>query len=118
MVPAGEPWREERAVYAIIEDSGSQIKVSKGDVVDLDLRDLEDGAKEIVFDRVLAIGGGDGPATIGKPYVAGASVTGEILGELLGDKIVNTKYKRRKGYRRKLGHRQPYLRVRIGEIKG
>lgn len=105
-------------MYAIIEDSGTQIKVSKGDVVDLDLRDLEEGVTELVLDRVLAIGGGDGPATIGKPYVAGATVTAEILGELLGDKTVTTKYKRRKGYRRKLGHRQPYLRVRIGEIKG
>ncbi len=103
-------------MYAIIEDSGTQIKVSKGDVVDLDLRDLEEGAKEVVFERVLVVGGGDGPATIGTPYVAGAKVVGEILGELLGDKVVKTMYKRRKGSRRKMGHRQPYLRVRIGEI--
>ena len=80
MVPAGEPWREERAVYAIIEDSGTQIKVSKGDVVDLDLRDLEEGAKEVVFERVLATGGGEGLETLGHPYGAGADVPGRVLG--------------------------------------
>jgi len=104
-------------VYAIIEDSGSQIKVSTGDVVDLDLRELPEGTREIVFEKILAIGGGTGTATIGRPYVAGARVVGEVLGEGLGEKLRIAKYKRRKGYRRKMGHRQGYLRVKIGEIK-
>lgn len=105
-------------MYAIIEDSGTQIKVSSGDIVDIDPRDLEEGAKTLVFDRILAIGGGESEASIGTPYVGGATVTAEILGDARGDKIDVVKYKRRKGYRRKAGHRQDYLRVRIGEIAG
>ena len=105
-------------MYAIIEDSGTQIKVSSGDVVDIDIRELEEGATTVVFDRVLAIGGGEGDAAIGTPYVGGATVTAEILGDGRSEKIDVVKYKRRKGYRRKAGHRQDYLRVRIGEIAG
>lgn len=106
-------------MYAIIEDSGTQIKVRKGDEFELDMRALADEAKTIVFDRVLAVGAGDGaPAKLGFPYLAGAKVTGELLGEVLGDKLRLAKYKRRKGYRRTKGHRQPYLRVRITEITG
>ena len=104
-------------MYAIIEDSGSQIKVSTGDVVDLDLRELPEGTREIVFEKILAIGGGTGTATIGRPYVAGARVVGEVLGEGLGEKLRIAKYKRRKGYRRQAGHRQEYLRVKITAIK-
>ncbi len=104
-------------MYAIIEDSGAQIKVAPGDVVEVDLRELKDKAKSIKFDRVLMIGGGDGGATIGTPYISGATVAAEILGESRGDKLDVVKYKRRKGYRRKTGHVQRYLRVKIGEIK-
>jgi large subunit ribosomal protein L21 len=104
-------------VYAIIEDSGTQIKVAPGDVVDVDLRDVEPDAKKITFDRVLVVGAdGDGDATIGTPYVDGAAVTAEIVGEVKGDKIDVVTFKRRKGYRRKLGHRQRYLRVKIDAI--
>ena len=105
-------------MYAIVEDSGSQIKVHAGDVIDIDRRDLADGAKTITFDRVLAIKNGDGPATLGTPYVDGASVTAEVVEERLGDKIDVIKFKRRKGYKRKKGHRQKMLRVRIGELGG
>jgi len=105
-------------VYAIIEDSGTQIKVSPGQMFDIDLRELEDGAKSIRFDRVLAVSGKEGAAAkLGTPYVAGASVTAEILGEVKGEKLVVFKYKRRKGYRNKQGHRQGYLRVKIGSIE-
>jgi large subunit ribosomal protein L21 len=106
-------------VYAIIEDSGTQIKVAPGDVVDVDLRDVGQDAKKLTFDRVLLVGAdADGEATIGTPYVSGAAVTAEIVGEVKGDKIDVIKFKRRKGYRRKLGHRQRYLRVKIDEISG
>jgi len=107
-------------VYAIIEDSGTQIKVSTGDVLEIDLRDAAKG-DTITFDRVLAIGTGGADATAGKlgmPYLSGASVTATVLGPILGEKIVNRKYSRRKGYRLKKGHRQAYLRVKIGEIVG
>jgi large subunit ribosomal protein L21 len=108
-------------MYAIIEDSGTQIKVSSGDVLEIDLRAAgKNPAKgdTMTFDRVLLVGGGDKPARIGTPYLAGATVTAEVLEPLLGDKIEIRKYARRKGYRRKAGHRQPYLRVKIGAIAG
>ena len=105
-------------MYAIVEDSGSQIKVQSGDVIDIDRRDLAKGAKTITFDRVLAMKSGDGPATLGTPYIDGASVTADIIEERLDEKIDVIKFKRRKGYKRKQGHRQKMLRVRIGELGG
>ena len=105
-------------MYAIIEDSGTQIRVAKGDIVDIDLRNVGAKRKKIKFDRVLMVGESGTDATIGQPYVAGAAVTAEVLEEVKGDKINVIKYKRRKGYRRKVGHTQRYLRVRIDEITG
>lgn len=107
-------------MYAIIEDSGTQIKVREGDVVELDLRAMEDGETSVVFDRVLAIGddASDDAAKLGTPYIDGATVKGEVLAEVKGEKLFVQKYKRRKGYRRKTGHRQRYLSVKIESIKG
>ena len=105
-------------MYAIIEDSGTQIKVSEGDVLDVDLRDLDESEKTIRFEHVLLLGDteSDDAGTIGTPYVDGASVEAEVLGEQKARKIDVIKFKRRKGYRRKQGHRQRYLRVRITKI--
>ena len=103
-------------MYAIIEDSGTQIKVASGDVVDIDIRDLND-ADTLTFDRVLLVGN-EGDTNVGTPYVDGASVTAEVVKEFKGEKIDVIKFKRRKGYRRKQGHRQRYLRVKITDIKG
>ncbi len=102
-------------MYAIIEDSGTQIKVSPGDVVDVDLRDVS-GSEHVRFDRVLMLSVLDAPPTIGRPYIDGASVAADVMGEVQADKIDVFKYKRRKGYRRKKGHRQRYLRVKITDI--
>ncbi len=105
-------------MYAIFEDSGTQIKVNVGDIVDLDSRAVAEGTKTLSFDKVLAVGAGDGNAAkIGMPYLAGASVVAEIVGEARGEKLRTGKYKRRKGYRRQAGHRQEYLRVKITDIK-
>lgn len=110
-------------MYAIIEDSGNQLKVAPGDVVQIDLREVGD-AKSITFDRVLLVGGsgsggeGDESARIGTPYVSGASVSADVLGEVDGDKVEIVKFTVRKGFRKHKGHRQRYLRVRIGEIRG
>ena len=105
-------------MYAIFEDSGTQIKVNVGDIVDLDTRAVEEGTKSLSFDKVLAVGASDGTAAkIGMPYLAGATVTAEVMGEAKGDKLRTGKYKRRKGYRRQAGHRQEYLRVKITAIK-
>lgn len=103
-------------MYAIIEDSGTQIKVRPGDLVDVDLRELTADQTTITLDKVLAIGDGSAAAMLGLPYVAGASVTASVVGEVRGPKVVSLKYKRRKGSRKKIGHRQGYLRVRIDAI--
>jgi len=104
-------------MYAVIEDSGTQFKVGKGDVIAVDLRDLADDAKTVEFDRVLMIGGGDKPK-VGTPHLKGAKVTAEVLGNERLDKITIIKIKRRKGYRRKNGHRQGVLRVKVTDIAG
>lgn len=105
-------------MYAIIEDSGTQIKVQKGDVIDIDLRDAADGST-ITFDRVLAVGDSGGSAAkIGLPYVSGATVTAKVVGEADGPKLLIGKYKRRKGYRKTIGHRQHFTRIEVLEIKG
>lgn len=100
-------------MYAIVEDSGTQIKLSTGDVLEVDIRDLD--GDTITLDRVLMIGG-KGTPTIGTPYIEGASVAIEVLEEIKGVKIDVIKFKRRKGYRRKTGHRQRFLKVRVGDI--
>lgn len=103
-------------MYAIIEDSGRQLRVSQGDVVDVDLRDLGKEAKQVIFDRVLLIGG-EGEMKVGTPLVKGAKVLAEVVSPLVkGEKIHIIKFRRRKTYRRKTGHRQKYLRVRVTEI--
>ena len=103
-------------MYAIIEDSGCQLKVEEGQEVQIDLREqeVEPGGK-IQFDRVLAVRD-EGGLRLGKPVLAGASVTAEVLGETQGPKLVIQKFRRRKNFRRRTGHRQMYTRVRIGAI--
>jgi large subunit ribosomal protein L21 len=103
-------------VYAIIEDSGQQFKVSEGDVVNVDLRELDEGATTIDFSRVLLVADGE-KVKIGTPVVEGAKVVGTIEKALFaGEKVRIFKYKRRKGYRLSKGHRQKYTQVRITKI--
>ena len=102
-------------MYAIIEAGGRQLKVSSGDVVRVELAATEE--KTIKFDRVLLIGGGEGGAKIGTPALAGASVTADVLGNVKGEKLLLQKYKRRKGYSKKQGHRQKLVEVKITGIK-
>lgn len=102
--------------YAIIEDSGSQLMVREGDIIEVDLRDLADNAKTVTFDRVLMLGGDK--AKLGMPYISGASVTADIVTrEFKGEKIDIVKYKKRKNSKRKTGHRQRYMRVKVASIK-
>ena len=102
-------------MYAIIEAGGRQLKVSSGDVVRVELAATEE--KTIKFDRVLLVGGGEGGAKIGVPALAGASVTADVLGNVKAPKVVLQKYKRRKGYSKKQGHRQKLVEVKITGIK-
>jgi large subunit ribosomal protein L21 len=103
-------------MYAVIEDSGSQFKVEEGDVIRVDLRDLPEDKTSIEFDKVLLIGGEK--AQIGTPVVDGAKVEADVLTEVRGEKITIIKLRRRKNYRRKRGHRQKFLRVKITKIAG
>jgi len=103
-------------VYAIISDRNNQAKVSVGDEVTCDLMDATPGS-EVTFDHVLLVSN-EGDVKIGKPHVEGASVKAEVIGEAKGKKLVIFRFKRRKGIRRKTGHRQHYTKVRITEING
>jgi large subunit ribosomal protein L21 len=105
-------------MYAIIEDSGTQIKVAEGDVIKVDLRELPEDVATLTFDRVLAVGGTDDAARIGDPYLEGTKVTADIIEEGRDKKVMITKFKRRKGYLRRKGHRQPYIQVKITSIQG
>jgi len=102
-------------VYAVIEDSGTQFRVSEGDVLTIDLRELAEDAKEVQFDRVLLIGGET--LKIGTPLVEGAKVLAEIVKrEVKGPKVFAQRMRRRKSSRRKVGHRQKYVEVRVTKI--
>jgi large subunit ribosomal protein L21 len=108
-------------MYAIIQESGSQRRVSEGDVVLVDL--LEAGAAKpgstVSFDKVLLVGKGEGSATIGQPYVRGAAVTGEVVEPVvLGEKLAVQKFRTKKAFKKRTGHRQRYTSVRITGIKG
>ena len=102
-------------MYAIIEDQGRQYTVRQGDVVDVDLRDATE-KESLVFERVLMVRD-DSDTRVGTPTLKGARVVATVLGEVKGQKIVVRKFKRRKNYRRKQGHRQRYTRVRIESIE-
>lgn len=102
-------------MYAIIEDQGRQYTVREGDVVRLDLREATE-KESIVFDRVLMVRD-DNETKVGTPTLAGAKVVATVVGEIKGTKIVVRKFKRRKNYRRKQGHRQRYTQVRIDSIE-
>lgn len=100
--------------YAVIETGGKQYRVKAGDVIEIERLAGEAGQK-VTLDRVLAVSNGS-DLTVGTPAVAGASVTAEIVGQIRGEKVVNFKKKRRKGYHRKIGHRQELTRVRVDAI--
>lgn len=110
-------------MYAIVAEGGGQRLVRENEVILLDLIDAGDvtAGKKITLDKVLLVGPGDGKsaAKIGTPYVNGASVTVEVVeGVVKGDKIFVQKFRRRKGYRRRTGHRQRYTKVKVLSIKG
>ena len=100
--------------YAIIETGGKQYRVSVGDVLSVEKLD-QDAGSDITFDRVLLVGG-DGTTQIGAPTVAGASVVATVQEQYRGEKIVVFKYKAKKRYRRRTGHRQSLTRLAITAI--
>jgi large subunit ribosomal protein L21 len=102
-------------MYAIFEDGSHQFRVREGDRVQVDRRDGNAG-DELVFPRVLFIGGGDGAPTIGAPTIEGARVVGKIVNQFKAKKIIIQKFRRRKNMRRRNGHRQPYTVVQITSL--
>ena len=101
-------------MFAIVETGGRQEKVTEGAVVVVD-RLAADAGAEVTFDKVLIVQSGD-DVMIGTPYVAGATVTGVVLDQSRGKKVRVFKMKRRKHYRKAIGHRTQLTRVRITSI--
>ncbi len=102
-------------MYAIFEQGSHQFRVSEGDHVTLDRLPNDQGG-EVVFEKVLFIGGTDGEPKIGTPTLEGARVVGKVTRQFRDKKIIIQKFRRRKGYRRKKGHRQHRTTVRIVSI--
>jgi len=100
--------------YAVIETGGKQYRVAEGDVIYVEKLGAEEQAT-VTFDKVLAVVA-DGKATVGKPLVEGAAVTGTVLKNGRRKKITVFKMRPKKNYRRKMGHRQPYTKVQITKI--
>lgn len=100
--------------YAIIEQGGKQYKAVPGSTIEVDRLSVEEGSA-IELGQVLLVADGD-QILVGDPVVAGAKVTATVEAHIKGPKIIVFKYKPRKRYRRKKGHRQPYTRLRIQDI--
>ncbi len=106
-------------MYAIIEDSGTQIRVEQGDVIKVALRQLPEGAETVTFDKVLMVSDpqDESKTQVGLPLIAGAKVTASLLAQEKTPRVPVVKFKRRKNYVRRKGHRQDYLKVKITAIE-
>jgi len=103
-------------MYAIIRSGGKQFKVLEGQTLQVELLDAEAGAT-VAFDEVLAVGDG-AEVRLGNPVVENASVSATVIGHGRGPKVTVFRFKRRKAYHKKRGHRQGYTQVRIDRIAG
>ena len=103
-------------MYAIIRDRGMQYRVEEGQEINIALLNAEIGS-QVELGEVLLVGGGD-QTFVGAPLVSGAKVVAKVLGEVKGDKIIVFRYKNKKRYRRRTGHRQKYTRIAISQIVG
>ncbi len=106
--------QSKKSGFAVIRTGGKQYRVSPGQTIDVELCGLEAGHKA-TFEDVLLQSDGE-KITTGTPTIAGASVTGEVVGEVRAKKVTAFKYRRRKGYHRTIGHRQRLMRVKIEAI--
>jgi large subunit ribosomal protein L21 len=101
-------------VYAIIETGGKQFKVREGDVIKVEkLECLAEST--FVFENVLLASNGDN-LTVGSPYISGVTVNATVIGDGKGKKVVVYKYKPKKGFHKKKGHRQPFTELKIEKI--
>lgn len=103
-------------MYAIIETGGKQYKVSEGDFVFVEKLNVEAG-ENVTIDKVLVVADGEN-VKVGAPYVEGATVTADVVKNGKDKKIIVYKYKPKKGYHKKQGHRQPYTKLEIKKING
>lgn len=102
-------------MYAVFETGGKQYRATSGDEFEVESLEAEKG-NEVSFDRVLLLNQ-DGKVSVGTPTVAGATVLADVVDHIRGEKKIAWKMKRRKGYHRKVGHRQELTVVKIKEIK-
>lgn len=102
-------------MYAIVQIGGHQYRVAEGDILFVD-RQPQNAGDKFSIDRVLMINDGNGSLNIGSPVVEGASIEATILEHVKADKVIVFKKKRRKGYRKKNGHRQPMSQIKIESI--
>ncbi len=102
-------------MYAIIEVGAKQYNVKEGDVIEVEKQDSQKG-KEITLDKVLLVST-DKDVEVGQPYLKAAKVKATLLNQIKGEKVISYKYRRRKSYHRKKGHRQQLTRLKINEIK-
>ncbi|MEW5865466.1 MAG: 50S ribosomal protein L21 [Bacillota bacterium] len=103
-------------MYAVIETGGKQYRVSEGDVLRVERVSAEPG-EPVEFDRVLVVSDKDGGVKVGAPHVPGARVVASVIAHGKARKIFVFKYKAKKNYRRRYGHRQPYTEVRVQKIE-
>ncbi|MDN5332590.1 MAG: large subunit ribosomal protein [Tepidanaerobacteraceae bacterium] len=102
-------------MYAIIETGGKQYRVSEGDVIRVEKLCAQEG-ETVELDRVLVVSDGE-KLMVGRPVLENAKVTATVLKHGKGKKIIVFKYKPKKNYRRKKGHRQPYTEIKIEKIE-
>lgn len=100
-------------MYAVIKTGGKQVRVQKGDVVFVEKLEANEGDK-VTFDEVLMVGGEK--VVVGNPLVDGAKVEAKVLKQGRGAKIIVFKYKPKKNYKRKQGHRQSYTKLEITKV--
>ncbi|QXM05901.1 50S ribosomal protein L21 [Crassaminicella indica] len=103
-------------MYAIIETGGKQYKVQEGDTLFVEKLEANEG-ETVEFDKVLAVSK-DGSLSVGTPVVDGAKVSATVVENGKAPKVIVFKYKAKKDYRRKQGHRQPYTKIKIEKING
>lgn len=103
-------------MYAVIETGGKQYRVQEGDTLYVEKLDVEEG-QSFTFDKVLILSN-EGELTAGSPYVEGAKVEADVIAQGKAKKIIVFKYKAKKNYRKKQGHRQPFTKVTISKIVG
>lgn len=102
-------------MYAIVETGGKQYRIKEGDIFQVEKLDVPEG-ETVEFDKVLALSNENG-FSAGQPYLENVKVIGEVLEHDKDKKIIVYKYKPKKNYRKKQGHRQPFTKVKIKSIQ-